>query len=538
MNASDRRLTRREFFMAMAGLGFTMSTLQTGCEADVKKGVSTASEAEKTVYWGDLHNHNAVGYAKGSLERAYDIAQTHLDFFCFTGHSQWPDMPEMPESPRKTHLQGFEVFRNNWEKVQRLANQNYAPGVFVPFIGYEWHSSQKGDQCIIFPDENAELRYIDDIQELQQFAKSFGAILLPHHPAYLTGWRGANWEVLDTSVSPVLEIFSEHGNAESDLAPYGYDRHSMGGRYTVNTYQWLLEHGVRIGAVANTDDHLGYPGAYGEGLVAVYAEELTRESILQAVKARRTYGVNADRIGLQFSLNGAVMGEEIAASSQRRITVAVDGKSVIDRVEVLRNNRVIHRDHPIDRRINTSSWKKPVICRLEFGWGSGGAVREENIFDWEFSVGIDNGKILGATPCFQSGPFDENRRNKLIPKSENRYVVQSYTSRSNAYEERATNGVILQLEATPETQLTVDMVQPVRMTVTKSLRDLAESSDVAFTGEFTSPSMMFHRIKFSDQYETTFEVEDERQSDSADWYYVRVQQSNGSLAWSSPIWVG
>ena len=51
--------------------------------------------AKYGLFSGDLHNHNAVGYAKGSLELSYDIARNHLDFFCFTGHSQWHDMPTM-----------------------------------------------------------------------------------------------------------------------------------------------------------------------------------------------------------------------------------------------------------------------------------------------------------------------------------------------------------------------------------------------------------------------------------------------------------
>jgi hypothetical protein len=54
--------------------------------------------------------------------------------------------------------------------------------------------------------------------------------------------------------------------------------------------------------VASTDDHLGYPGAYGEGLAAVYADSLTRESIMEALRARRTYAVNGDRIRLDFKL--------------------------------------------------------------------------------------------------------------------------------------------------------------------------------------------------------------------------------------------
>ena len=48
------------------------------------------------LFWGDLHNHNAIGYASGSLERTYEIAKAHLDFLVFIPHAQWHDMPAMP----------------------------------------------------------------------------------------------------------------------------------------------------------------------------------------------------------------------------------------------------------------------------------------------------------------------------------------------------------------------------------------------------------------------------------------------------------
>ena len=37
------------------------------------------------VLWGDIHNHNTVGlfhYTKGTLERAIDMAQSHLGLLC------------------------------------------------------------------------------------------------------------------------------------------------------------------------------------------------------------------------------------------------------------------------------------------------------------------------------------------------------------------------------------------------------------------------------------------------------------------------
>jgi len=34
------------------------------------------------------------------------------------------------------------------------------------------------------------------------------------------------------------------------------------------------------------------------------------------------------------------------------------------------------------------------------------------------------------------------------------------------------------------------------------------------------------------------ELTDSRPSKAVDFYYVRVTQADGNLAWSSPIWVG
>ena len=508
-----------------------LSILLFSCQPSDEAGIE-----QKNIYWGDIHNHCNIGYAQGSLERAYDLARSHLDFYCFTPHSQWHDKPASGTFDR--FIKGFETTRQNWDKIKRYANESYRPGEFVSFIGYEWHSSVNGDVCAILPGHTGELAYLDNIVDLQQFARNNNAILIPHHPAYQQGWRGQNWGVLGSvDVSPVVEIFSEHGNAESDRVPFRYIRHSMGGRYTRNTYQYLLEQGHQVGLVASSDDHLGYPGAYGEGLVAVHADTLTRASVMEAIKARRTYGVSADRIELDFRLNGHWMGETLPANPERNISVQVKGQDVIDRVEILRNNKVIHRNHPIDRDIDESSWDEPILCRLEFGWGPWGFFNLESITDWEFDIVARDGKILSATPCFRSGPYDEERRNKIKRVDDFHWQVVSYTSRKQAYEERATNSVVLEILGSPETQLEFSLTRPETISIQKTLQDLAESSDITFMGEFPSESVMIHRIVFHENYKTTFEFSDRHATGSTDWYYVRVTQSNGSLAWSSPIWV-
>lgn len=494
--------------------------------------------SDKNLFWGDIHNHNAVGYAKGTLERSYDIACSHLDFYCFTAHSQWHDIPKMPQDKQLKFLRGFEVTRKNWDKIKRLAEENYAPGKFVSFIGYEFHSSAHGDVCIIFPGSEAELVYTKGIKEFQQFARDRGAILIPHHPAYKQGWRGQNWNVLDTSVSPVVEIFSEHGCAESDRSPFPYIRHSMGGRNTYNTLQALWEKGYQVGVVASTDDHLGYPGAYGEGLVAAYADSLTRESIMEALKARRTYGVSGDRIELDFRCNGHWMGEVTQPTKNRTIQVKVIGRDAIERVEVLCNNQVIHRDIPVDRTAALPDWSKPVLCRIEFGWGPWGDFEMARICDWKLKIAVDRGKLDTVHPCFQSGPFDEDRRNRITSQDDTSCELTAYTSRKQAYEERATNSVVLGIVGSPKTSLNVSLTQPAQQVVSRSLEQLQESSDTFRVGDsFMSESLLLHRTVFPEHYQTAFEFTDNRESKTTDWYYVRVVQTNGSMAWSSPIWV-
>ena len=48
---------------------------------------------------------------------------------------------------------------------------------------------------------------------------------------------------------------------------------------------------------------------------------------------------------------------------------------------------------------------------------------------------------------------------------------------------------------------------------------------------------MLHRVVFNENWETSFAVEDEDDGAQTDWYYVRVFEANGELAWSSPVWV-
>jgi hypothetical protein len=115
--------------------------------------------------------------------------------------------------------------------------------------------------------------------------------------------------------------------------------------------------------------------------------------------------------------------------------------------------------------------------------------------------------------------------------------VVSFTARQGAFEERPTKDVVFEIQGAPDTELILTMTQPKEMTVRKKLKELVISNDIIFAGEFSAESLKFHRVVFAENYATEFSFVDRQSGGGTDWYYVRVTQMNGSMAWSSPIWV-
>ncbi len=289
-----------------------------------------------------------------------------------------------------------------------------------------------------------------------------------------------------------------------------------------------------------SDDHRGYPGAYGEGVVGAWAEDLTREALFDALHDRRTYAATGDRIVLEVALNGRPMGSELSYVADRDIDVRVEAPDAIQMVELVRNGRVIDRHFPQDTAPPEIRLPGRVRCRLQYGWGPWAALNLGRICDWDLTLRVDKGRFTGVWPCWQAAPFDEQRRDRLTIVSERELMLQSPTTRVQAYAEDPTKSLIVEIEGTAESSLVVQLRQPAPMTVRRTLAELAEENAVEFTGVFTSESFIVHRPVAVDEFSARIRFRDQRRQrpDTPDWYYVRVTQHNGHMAWSSPIWVG
>ncbi len=409
-------------------------------------------------------------------------------------------------------------------------------GEFCAFLGFEWHSSAFGDQCVVFPRDHRPLHYAASVGELRRFCLEEAALMIPHHLAYPTGHRGVNWECFDEACTPVVEVFSEHGSSEDDRGPYTFHTHSMGGRETGNTVRAALERGLRFGFVGSSDDHAGFPGAYGEGLMAALCEDLSRERILEAIRARRVYALTGDRIEVSFTVDGSPMGASIEAGRQVEVAYSVAGRDELDVVEVIQDGIVVHRSHPRQATQAAEAFDQPVQLRLEWGWGPWGALALDRITDWRMRVALERGAIRRFFPCLQSMPFDERRRHRFERDGEGRLRIVSYTARQDAYRENPNQSVVLEIAADASCGIDVQLDAPVAMSGSATLGELFDGSRHWFTGPFPKEAFQWHRMvplaasSLSDR--VTLQVPDGRSN-----VYLRVRQRNGHMAWVSPVFL-
>lgn len=493
------------------------------------------------LYFGDVHNHCAIGYGHGSIEDAFRNARMQLDFACVTVHAHWGDLPSNDPSLKSVvdyHQSGFDQTESQWPHLRNIVETQNDPGKFVAFLGYEWHSLEYGDHCIYFEQPEGEIIRVEHIEDLRTALRVYrlrgiDCMLLPHHIGYRQGYRGINWSTYNEEFSPIVEIMSMHGASESPEAPYPY-LHTMGPRDGRSTYQHGLSQGHIVGVMGSTDHHSAHPGSYGHGRLAVWANDLSRKSIWQAIKERRTIALTGDNIAIQFSLNNAPLGTVMPFVSQRTIDVKVDGGSSIDYVDVVCNNRVIHRHNGFETAPELTP--EQVKIHLELGWSE----KDENV-DWEVALQIENGCLRNVEPHFrgheivapQVGEQEEYAFSEWYHQND-RLDFKTRTWGNATTTTASMQGVCLEVAINTSTRI-VGTINGKSIDV--AINDLMQHPQSIYLGAFLTPACFFNRAIPPSESTCQFTVMYKSDGQQRDWYYVRVRQHNGQWAWSSPIWV-
>jgi len=302
------------------------------------------------IYRGDMHRHTEIswdGYNDGSLEDTYRYAldAADLDFLAITEHN-------------------FGVGDEyDWWRAQKAVDIYRVGSFFVPLYGYERSVTYpNGHRNVIFPYRGAPILdlqhyervsasvpatvYKQGAERFFAYLRKYNAIAMPHTSATD---MGTNWRDYDPEVEPIVEIYQSDRNSYECIdcwrsAPADDVPKQFGGYRPDGMVSVAWEKGYRLGVQASSD-HLAVHTAYS----VLIAEENSRESLVDAIRARRTYGAT-DNIIVDFRLVDGetehMMGSDVTVSGQPEFRIHVEGTDLLGEVEIVKDNVRVYRQEP------------------------------------------------------------------------------------------------------------------------------------------------------------------------------------------------
>ena len=471
--------------------------------------VCYASEPSPRLYWGDMHGQTEASVGVGSFDEYFafgrDVAA--LDFISHCAND-------------------FHITQEHWRQTRDAVHRFHEPGRYVTFLGYEWSGLTPGggDHNVYFrgadgPPHRSSHWLIPDQSDRHTDRYPISALhdelrgrddvmVIPH-----IGGRYADLDFFDTAHTPFIEIASVHG-----------------------VFEWFardaLRRGLRVGFVANSDDHSCRPGAtypsgtdvdvedpvhlgVRGGLMAVYAEALTREALWEAFWARRCYGTTGERIILRISADDHPMGAEFSASQPALFEVEVLGTAPLETVELLRGPRVVYTHSLVEPQPD----ERPL---LKLTWEGARINGRKKICNWSGSLGLSDGRILSAEPfafdCPEQG---------ITARSDQEVRWRSTTAGD-------LDGLFLDLEAPEGAALTF---QSPPITFTFQLADLDQGPLTSDAGGFGQRVTAAWVPRGPRPTAARFSYRDASAPEGTNAYWLRVIQRDGAMAWSSPIFV-
>ena len=296
------------------------------------------------LFYGDLHAHSDISVCNRCGDQSLDENYQHrrdinrMDFVAMTDHD-------------------YNFVPYLWNYSAKLVRANEDPGRLMTFLAEEWTSSFEkyspehpygyyGHRNLILGDTFFP-RWFDSSNgdtpaELWGALRRMkaGFVNIPHQLAD-TGNVPTDWNFTDEEAQPVAEIFQVRGSYEHHGTPRQAQRATPPGYFLQDAWA----RGKIIGVIASPD-HGG-----GRGKACVFAPELTREGVLEAIRQRHTFGTTAARMFLDVRVNGRLMGEKTAVPGGRPVEVRVSARCPgdIDRIEVCRSNRFVYTVRPEGR---------------------------------------------------------------------------------------------------------------------------------------------------------------------------------------------
>jgi hypothetical protein len=348
----DRRPIRRVEGLRFETPGLRFLTLREPTSGIAQRSNAidvVADEPAERLWWGDIHSQTYFTDGLRCPEELYAFArdEAFLDIFALSDHAE--------------HLTD-----RQWDYFVAVTNDCNAPGEFATLVGLEWTSHKWGHRNVYYPGDGGPiLRSTDpafaDTPSIYRVAHEHGALVIPHHSANVT--MGVDWSLgHDPDVERLVEIHSVWGNSERPAeAGNPLPIRTLGGEKAGQHVVDALARGYRLGFTGGGDIHDGRPGDElhnrqlkpeqyrllpRQGIMGVWAPELTREAIFEALWNRRVFATTNVRVLLRFSVAGQPMGSEARASGTIPIHAYAASEVPIARADLVRNGADIQTLEP------------------------------------------------------------------------------------------------------------------------------------------------------------------------------------------------
>ncbi len=504
--------------------------------------------AERDPFWGEIHTHTDLSDGNGSPEDNFEVARSHLDFWAMADHAHDETVFSLDYRKHRGHPY---LLNERWEHIQGLCRSYEAPGEFIPFLAYEWTNFRYGHHNVYYMEYDQPIRMPPTLPELYESLRGIEAFVIPHHGGYPVGVCGKDWDYHDEELTPFVEIYSLHGSSEEPpgIQPILTAGSWMGPGASGGSVQEGLARGYRLGIMASSDSHGSHPGAYDNGLIAAYADDLTRESLWQAFRRKRIYGATGDRIGLDFRIDGEPMGCSLSCPGTRTIEVSVAGWDRIDRVDMMKNNALLESFLEPGAASMSPGERIRLRFMVEWGWDRSAQL------DWEGGMRVDGGSILQAVPCFRGNLASRLGRGIThLSSSECRWRSSTPRVEGGRCFREFADAMAIEVECDRQARLHFAFAcGRLKREWSVTPEQVLEGSTVTYMEHIpaTNDGSHWHRMDSvakvkvhqgwpSEALTVDLTLDDKPAQPSQgpdDWYYVRVLQRNGQRAWSSPIWV-
>ena len=262
------------------------------------------------------------------------------------------------------------------------------------------------------------------------------------------------------------------------------------------------------------------------------------------MKDKRTYATTGDRIILNLDVNGTGMGQRAAYSDSRNITGRAIGTAPIKSIALYKNNEQI--------------WQQEYLLDVEPG------EEQELLLSFQSDpTPVNTGdaprgwRHWRGTLTVEGAQLESIKAMDFINPTTQSLQQNGNTVSFRTHTRGDTSSLLMQLsEVGPDASIRLEFEEAlesgsappfyrshVSVPATSVVLNLSELQDGALVAslpaqDYPSDGLTLRRVIRDGSRDITFSLNDSDNTDQGDYYYVKVEQANDAIAWSSPIWVG